>query len=159
MIGWTRQWTLFTFVLITAHFLLHVALGMGGLAPDLLAVAALLGARRLPIAGGAVLGFVIGLLADAFAVTGFAATGLGLAVACAGGAYSRDFFEGESLIFNAVYLLGGATIATLVAEIFAGRTGGQLFNAFFGAVLAGTYTAVAGIAALAAYRRLAGPRV
>jgi hypothetical protein len=159
MTGWTRQWTVFTFLLLTGHFVLHVTLGIGGLAPDLLAVAALLGARRLPAVGGAALGFGLGLLADAFAVTGFGATGLGLAVACLGGAMSRDFFEGESLIFNTVYLLTAGALALLIADLAAGRTGNQPVNAIFGAILGATYTAVAGTAALAAYRHVVGMRV
>jgi hypothetical protein len=159
MTGWTRQWTVFTLILLTAHFVLHVTLGMGGLAPDLLTVAALLGARRLPTAGGAALGLAIGLLADAFAVTGFAATSLGLAVACLGGALSRDFFEGESLIFNTVYLLAAGALALLIADVAAGRAGSQPVNAIFGAILGATYTAVAGTAVLAAYRHVAGMRV
>jgi rod shape-determining protein MreD len=159
MSGWTRQWTLFTLLLLTAHSLLHVTLGMGGLAPDLLAVAALLGARRLPPAGGAALGLTIGLLADAFAVSGFGATALGLSVACLGGALSRDFFEGESLIFNTIYLLAAGALALLIADLAAGRAGDQPFNAIFGAILGATYTAVAGTAALAAYRHVAGMRV
>ena len=159
MSGWTRQWTVFTLLLLTAHFLLHVTLGMGGLAPDLLTVAALLGARRLPPAGGAALGFAIGLLADAFAVAGFGATALGLALACLGGALTRDFFEGESLMFNTVYLLAAGALAMSVADLAAGRAGSQPVNVIFGAILGATYTAVAGTAVLAGYRHVAGMRV
>lgn len=158
MIGWTRQWTLFTLALIGIHLLLHIAVGLGGIAPDLLAATALLGARRLPIAGGIVLGFCVGLIADTFAVDAFAATGLGLAVACGAGAVSRDYFEGESLLFTAVYLLCGATLAGVVGEAIAGRGGGTPLNIVFGSVLAATWTAVAGTAALAAYREVTGPR-
>lgn len=158
MRGWTRQWTGFTLLLVLGHLVLHVLFGLGRIAPDLLAICALLGARRLPIAAAVAFGFVIGLLADTFAVSGFAATGLGLAVASGIGSYSQDFFEGDSLIFTTGYLLVLVAMATFIAEMMSGRAGGNPLAAMFGALLSAIYTALAGTAALAGYRQMAGSR-
>ena len=158
MTGWTRKWTLFTLVMIVVHLLLHVGIGLGGIAPDLLTATALLGARRLPLAGAIAFGFAIGLLADTFAVDGFAATGLGLAIACGLGAFSRDYFEGESLLFTAVYLLIGAGVSSILADVLAGRASGPPIGYAAGIVGSAIYTAVAGAFALATYREAAGPR-
>ncbi len=158
MSGWTRQWTLFTLVLLIAHILLHVALGLGAAAPDLLMVAALLGARRLPTAGAAGLGFFLGILADTFAVTGFGATAFALALVCGIGSLSQDFFEGESLIFNGIYLLAGAILATLLADVVSGRGTGGFLPGTLGVFGAAGYTALAGSATLWVYRRWAGLR-
>lgn len=158
MTGWTRKWTFFTLVMIVVHLLLHVGIGLGSVAPDLLTVTALLGARRLPVAAGVLFGFCIGMLADAFAIDGYAATGLGLAVACGLGALSRDYFEGESLLFTAVYLLIGAVLAGLIGGLLSGRSAGPAVGIVAGVVLAAVYTAVAGSFALAGYREAAGSR-
>lgn len=158
MTGWTRKWTLFTLVLVVLHLLLHVGIGLDGIAPDLLTAVALLGARRLPLAAAIAFGFGIGLLADAFAVYGFAATGLGLAIACGLGAFSRDYFEGESLLFTAVYLLIGAGVSGILADLLAGRAAGPPIGYAVRTVAGAVYTAVAGTFALATYREAAGPR-
>ena len=158
MIGWTRKWTVFTLVMVVVHLLLHVGIGLGGIAPDLLTATALLGARRLPLAGAIAFGFAIGLLADAFAVDGFAATGLGLAIACGLGALSRDYFEGESLLFTAVYLLVGAGVSAILTDVLAGRASGPPIAYAAGIVGSAIYAAVAGAFALATYREAAGPR-
>ena len=62
-----RIWGVTTF-LILLHFTLHVSLGFGEGAPDLLVVALLISARELDTGRAAALGFVLGLLDDAFSV-------------------------------------------------------------------------------------------
>lgn len=158
MIGWTRQWTIFVLLLVFSHLIIHVGFGIGGLAPDLLTVTALLSARRLPIAAAVAFGFVIGMLADSFAVHGFAATGLGLAVVCGLGSLSRDYFDGDSLLFSAVYLLLGATLAGVLAATLAGRSAQAPLGLPMEALLRAVYTGFAGSVAMAAYRELTGPR-
>jgi hypothetical protein len=158
MRGWTRQWTGFALLLILVHLVLHVLFGLGRSAPDFLAVCALLSARRLPMAGAVAFGFIIGLLADSFAVSGFAASAMGLAVASGLGSYSQDYFEGDSLIFTTVYLLALGALSTFIAEMLSGRAGGNPVGAMLGALLGAIYTALAGAAALAAFRQVAGSR-
>ena len=53
-------------LLILLHFGLHVSLGFGEGAPDLLAVGVLIGVREVGMGRAAGFGFVLGLLEDAF---------------------------------------------------------------------------------------------
>ena len=55
-----RIWSVVGF-LILLHFGLHLSLGLGESAPDLLVVALLIGAREVNIGRGAGLGFLLGL--------------------------------------------------------------------------------------------------
>ena len=94
-------------LLVIVYFLLTIGLGLERWVPDLLTVALLLAARRLPGAGAAALGLALGLVRDAVAVDGFGADAIVLTVLGYVGARSRDLFEGDSLLFMAVYLFLG----------------------------------------------------
>lgn len=104
-------------VLIAAHFMLHVALALGPVAPDLVIVALLLASRALGSVAGAALGFVLGLLEDAFTVISFGANVFALAVAGAVGARTRDFFVGDSIPFLAVFFTLGKWCRDLLAWV------------------------------------------
>lgn len=158
MTSWTRQWTIFTLLLIFGHLLLHVGFGLGSLAPDLLTITALLGARRLPVGAAVAFGFLVGVLADAFAVHGFAASGLGLAVAAGMGSLSRDFFDGDSLFFTAIYLFLGGLLSTVLGSLLAGRAAQGALGLPLEAVLTALYVSVAGSLLLLAYGEMTGPR-
>jgi len=93
--------------LIVVHFLLHVGLAVGSVAPDLIVVVLLLASRALGSAGGAALGFALGLMEDAFAVVSFGANIFALTVVGALGARTRDYFVGDSIPFLAVFLTLG----------------------------------------------------
>src|SRR5690606_19686966 len=71
----SRAWTFWAFIalLVVLDFILHIAIGLGATAPDLLTVALLLAARRLSSAGAAALGLVFGLLRDALSLIAFGA--------------------------------------------------------------------------------------
>ena len=60
-------------ILVILHFFLHVGLGIGGAAPDLLTLALLLAARESGLGLGGALGFIFGILEDAFSVLAFGA--------------------------------------------------------------------------------------
>jgi cell shape-determining protein MreD len=94
-------------LLIFLHFGLHVSLGLGEIAPDLLVVALLIAAREVDIGWGAGLGFLLGLLDDAFSVLAFGANTLALTLVGMGGARTRDLFVGDSLLFLTSYLVFG----------------------------------------------------
>ncbi len=94
-------------LLIFLHFGLHVSLGLGEIAPDLLVVALLIAAREVDIGWGAGLGFLLGLLDDAFSVLAFGANTFALTLVGVGGARTRDLFVGDSLFFLMSYLVLG----------------------------------------------------
>ena len=101
-----RIWGVVGF-LILLHFSLHLSLGLGESAPDLLVVALLISARELEIGRGAGLGFFLGLLEDAFSVLAFGANTFALTLVGMGGARTRDLFVGDSLLFLTSYLVLG----------------------------------------------------
>ena len=101
-----RVWGVVGF-LILSHFGLHLSLGLGESAPDLLVVALLIAAREVDIGRGAGLGFFLGLLDDAFSVLAFGANTFAMTLVGMGGARTRDLFVGDSLFFLTSYLVLG----------------------------------------------------
>ena len=133
--------------LIVMHLLLHVALALGPVAPDLLVVALLLGCRALGSAGGAALGFVLGLLEDAFAVTSFGSNVFALTVVGALGARTRDFFVGDSIPFLAVFFMLGKWSRDMLAWVASDPAARPPLNdlALVESPLLGLYAAAAGV--------------
>ena len=89
------------------HFFLHVGLGIGAGAPDLLTVSLLVGARNVKIETSAGIGFAMGLMEDALSILSFGASALALTVVGILGARSRELFVGDSIGFLASYLALG----------------------------------------------------
>ncbi len=108
-------------MLIFLHFGLHVSLGLGEIAPDLLVVALLIAAREVDIGGGAGLGFLLGLLDDAFSVLAFGANTFALTLVGMGGARTRDLFVGDSLFFMMSYLVLGKWARDLIYWVAVGE--------------------------------------
>ena len=108
--------------LVILHFLLHVSLGLGRVAPDLLTLALLLAARETGSGWGAGLGFFFGFLEDAFSLLAFGANTLALTLVGALGARTRELFLGDSLLFFFAYLGLGKLLRDLVYWVVAGET-------------------------------------
>jgi rod shape-determining protein MreD len=148
-------WPFWVFIaaLVVLHLILHLTLGMGPEAPDLLTVAVLLGAR--PLSGGAAagLGFGLGLVEDAVSVTAFGAAAAAYTIVAYLGARSRDFFVGESLFFLAGYLFLGKWIHEALYYLFAAgvRRGDAVETLLVQAPLGGLYAAAAGLVAVVVY--------
>lgn len=102
------------------HFLLHVGLGIGNAAPDLLTIGLLVTARQVRPGVAAGLGFALGLAADALSVLSFGANAAALTVVGFLGSRSRDFFVGESLLFLASYLAIGTWLRDAIHWLIAG---------------------------------------
>ena len=151
---------IFIGILILIDLALHVGLGYGSVAPDLITVAALLAARRLTGAKAALLGLAIGLLADSLALNSFGASAVALVVVCFIGARTRDLFEGNSLLFTAVYLFLGKWLHDLIWFVFASdaRQGTPLDTLWTVAPLQALTAAIAGAVALMIFRAIAGER-
>jgi len=157
-----RRWPfwLFIAVLVVLHFLLHLGLGLGGVAPDLLTVAVLLAARVLPGARAALLGLGLGLLQDALALRSFGAEAVTQALLGFAGAHTRDFFVGESAAFVGIYLFVGKWAHDVVFYVLARPGGGSavLWRLMLQAPVAALYAAACGALALFLYRAAAGER-
>lgn len=147
-------------LLAILYFLLTIGLGFSAWVPDLLTVAALLGARRLSGAGAAALGLGAGLLRDAVAVQAFGADALVLALLGYLGARSRDLFEGDSLVFFAVYLFLGKWLHDLgYLGVARGDARGGVVNwMLMDRPVVALYTAAAGVVALLLFRASTGER-
>lgn len=150
----------FIVFLVILHLALRVSLGLGEAAPDLLTVAVLLGARRTRPAIAAGVGFGLGLLRDSLALGPFGGAAAVLTVLGYLGSRTRDFVEGESLLFTAVYLFIGvwlhdAAYAVLSGDVLAGGLGSLLIA---GAAVAAAYAAGAGALLLLGYRLTLGAR-
>lgn len=151
-------WIFLTFVVII-HFILHLALGLGDGAPDLVTVALLLGARRMRPSYAAGLGLLLGVLNDV-SISSFGAESVVLTVLGWLGARSRDLFEGDSLLFVGAYLFLGkllhdAGYMLLALDSSRGSLGSQLLVQ---APMAAVYAMVGGIVALLVFRASTGQR-
>jgi rod shape-determining protein MreD len=155
-----RRFWVYVASLVILHFILHVGIGLGPVAPDLLTVAVLFGARRLSGAQAATLGLFLGVVVDGFAVASFGVSPFALAVVAYLGARLREIFDTESAIFGAVYFLFGkwlhdAIIVLLAPEVGRGETTLRLL---IEAPIAAVWAALAGTIVLAAYRSRARVR-
>ncbi|HET9439123.1 MAG TPA: rod shape-determining protein MreD [Longimicrobiales bacterium] len=147
---------IFIIILVLAHLVVRVAIGMGGMAPDFLTIALLLGSRRLSGSGAAGLGLALGILNDGLSLSAFGALAVVYSVIGFIGARSRDLFEGDSLLFVAVYIFLGKWLSDVLYQVFAQSTPwSDLWSA---APLAALYAAVAGVIALTLYRAVTSDR-
>lgn len=113
--------------LFLLHFMLHVGLGYGRGAPDLLTVALLVAAREIGFGQAAALGLVFGLMEDALSILAFGANSIAMTVVAIGGAFTRDLFVGDSWVFRASYFLIGKWMRDLIHWIAVGETIRQPF--------------------------------
>jgi len=156
-----RTTTFWTFIVILVLLHLSFRIGMGlTVIPDLIVVAALLGARRTGGWQAAFLGLVLGVLADSLSLVGFGSTAVALVTVCYLGSRSRDLFEGESYLFIAVYAFIGAWLVEAIRGFAAGSLGSDLpwSSLFTQASLTSLYTAIAAVVSLIAYRAITGHR-
>lgn len=154
---------IFLAVLIVLHFLLHIGLGLGVVAPDLVTVALLLGARRMNRLSATVFGALLGLLRDALALVAFGADMVSLSVLGYLGARGRELFVGDSWFFVVVYLFIGkwlhdAIFYGFTAVVAETGTVDLVPQLLMRAPLEAAYAAAAGVVALALYRGLMGER-
>lgn len=145
---------IFVALLVLLHFTLHLGLGIGSAAPDLLTVAVLLSARQLSGGAAAAVGFVLGLLEDSVSLGAFGAAAATQTVMGYLGARSRDLFVGDSALFLALYLFLGAWVQDALYYSLAAvvRRGGSVHALLIQAPIAAAYAAMAGTVAVLLYR-------
>lgn len=107
--------------LVVLHLFLHLGLGLGPEAPDLLTVGLLVAVREGGVGTGAGLGFFFGLLEDAFSVLAFGANTVALTLVGALGARARDLFVGDSVLFVVAYLALGKWARDLLHWVVVGE--------------------------------------
>lgn len=139
-------------LLFVAYFLLHLALGLGVVVPDLLTIALLLAARRLRAPTAAGFGFVLGLLRDSLSLIAFGADTITMTLLGYFGSRSRDLFVGDSILFVGVYLTAGKLLHDLIYYLIAGPALGDGMLRFVGQLPFVLYAAAAGLSALLVYR-------
>lgn len=144
-----RFWA-FLALLVLLHLILHVGLGLGSGAPDLLVAAALLASRRTDGATAAAIGVGLGLLDDALGMRGFGVRAFSIGVAAYLGARSRQVIEGDAVLFLPLVLFVGAWIAYAVAWVVAG--GIDPTTLITRAPIDAAYSALTGTIAFLAYR-------
>jgi rod shape-determining protein MreD len=141
--------------LVVLHLFLHLGLGIGRAAPDLMTVALLLAVREVGMGAGGALGFLFGLLEDSFSVLAFGANTLSLTMVGILGARTRDLFIGESLLFFFSYMVSGKLLRELIYWLVAGE---GIREPFLNAVVvdgtvAAVYGAVLGVLLLLPFER------
>lgn len=149
----------FIIVLVVLHLVLHVAAGLATTAPDLMIVAVLLCARRLSGSVASAVGLALGLLTDALSLTTFGALALANTIVGFLGARSRDLFEGDSMLFIAVYIFLGKWLRDVIYFAMTrsahAETWGSMLTA---APIAAGFAAIAAIVSMMLYRAATGDR-
>lgn len=155
--GTRWQFVGFIAVLVILYFLLRVGLGLGVLAPDLLVVALLLGARRMRAGWAAGLGFLLGVLDGAAHPLTMGAGAVALSILGYLGARSREAVSGDSPVLLALYLFAGKWLYDVIVYVLLIKPNlaGPVSTLLLGSPLAAAYAAAAGLAAAAAYRAVA----
>jgi hypothetical protein len=155
--GTRWQLLLFVGVLVVLHFLLRVGLGLGALAPDLLVVALLLGARPMRPGWAAGLGLLLGVLDGAAHPLTMGTGAVVLALVGYLAARSREVVSGESPVTLALFLFAGKWIydAAMWVLLLRLNLSGPVSSLLLVSPLAAAYAAAVGLAAAAAYRSMA----
>jgi rod shape-determining protein MreD len=145
------RWVGVVAVLVFLHFALRPIFTGWFASPNLLVCAVLLSARGVRPGTAAALGFGLGLLEDAVAVTYFGLSTAMLTVLGYIGSRTRDLFLGEEPLFVGAYLFVGTWLVELVQAI---PGGGAAFvhNALLRGPLSALMTAVVGYVALPVLR-------
>ncbi len=134
-------------ILATAHLTLRVGLGIGDVAPDLMTLAVLFGARFMRTPSTAALGFGLGLLQDAFSPLTFGASALAMALVGAVASRTRQLFVGNSFLFLASYFFVGKWTLDFIWWLASGSAGWATFSdrILVAAPLAALYATATGL--------------
>jgi hypothetical protein len=154
-----RTWPFTTFILLLVllHLLFRVGFGAGALAPDLMAVAVLITARRSTATRVVVLAVLLGIVDDVMGIRNLGMRSIALGSAALLVTWSRNFIEGEGLLFVLAYLFVGKWVSEIVLAVLASPSALDALTLITWAPLAAAWTAIAGTLALMAFRSVAGP--
>lgn len=153
-VGW--GFWVYIALLVMLHFLLRVGLGYQQLAPDLLVVALLLGARQMPAGYAAGFGLALGILDGALAPFALGASALALTVLGFAGARSRELFSEDNYLLLALYLFVGKWLFDTILFLATGelfRSGASYL--LLVSPLTALYAAATGLIGVTVYRAFA----
>ncbi|UCC73123.1 MAG: rod shape-determining protein MreD [Gemmatimonadota bacterium] len=131
-------------VLTYLHFALAPLFDSWFASPNLLLCALLVSARQLRPGAAATVGFLLGLLEDAMAVSHFGLATLMLVLVGYLGSLSRDLFVGEEPLFIGTYLFAGTWVFETVSYLILGASGNPLSYVFVRAPLDALATGAVG---------------
>jgi hypothetical protein len=141
------------------HLFLHVGLGYGRGAPDLLTIGLLLAAREVGLGGAAAVGLCFGLLEDALSVLAFGANTVAMTAVGILGAFTRDLFVGDSRLFAVSYFFAGKWMRDFIHWVMVGEELRQPFvdQVLVQGVVGGAYAAGVGLVAVSLLGRPGEP--
>lgn len=142
-------------ILIVLHYTLRPLLAWRA-SIDFLIVALLLGAVRMRPGAAAVYGFLLGLMADSLAVSGFGAAALGMCIVGYAASWLKAVFFADNLALNGFFLFLAKWVFDLIFLVASHRAGGAelAMQIFVWSPLSAAVTAVAGVIALSLLRPL-----
>lgn len=152
----SKRWpfVLFVLLLIALDLTLRVGVGLTVWAPDLMTVALLLAARRMPAGWAAGAGLAIGMIRDSVNLTTFGSDAIVMTLLGYLGSRTRDYFVGDSMFFLVIYLFIGKWLHDALYFVVSRRVGEEdaVSALLMEAPLAAAYAAIAGVVAYSAYR-------
>lgn len=146
-------------LLVVLHFILLGWLsdqrGADRAAPDLMLLALLVYAIRNTPGRASVAGFVVGLVSDALSPVAFGSSALAHTIVAYMAAWGKAVFFAENLIVSAGFFFAGAWIRDGLVLLAGGHVSGSalVWQLVAWSPLRAFTTAVAGVAALAIFRR------
>jgi rod shape-determining protein MreD len=144
-------------IVVLLHFTLRPLLGWR--APiDFLVIAAMLAAVRLRPGVAALLGFVLGLTADALAPSAFGSAALALALVAYAASYLKAVYFADNAALSALFVFAGKWIFDLVYVVSERRVRGAelVVQVLLWSPLAATVTALTALFLFLALRPLVG---
>jgi rod shape-determining protein MreD len=142
-------------ILIVLHYTLRPLLAWRA-SVDFLIVALLLGSVRLRPGAAAVYGFILGLIADSLAVSGFGAAALAMSIVGFAASWLKAVFFADNLALNGFFLFLAKWAFDLIFVLVGHRTRGAelVMQIFVWSPLSAAVTAVAGVIALSLLKPL-----
>ncbi len=131
-------------VLTYLHFALQPLFDAWFAAPNLLVCGLLVAARQLRPGAATAVGFLLGLLEDAMAVSHFGLATLIFVLIAYGGSRTRDLFVGEEVLFIGTYLFVGTWFYETVSYLLLGAAGNPVAHVFVRAPLDALATGAVG---------------
>lgn len=153
--GAATRTTIVCLLLVVLHYTLRPLLGWrAGI--DFLLIALVVGAVRMRPGAAALFGFVLGMTADALALSAFGAGAFAMTIIGFSASWLKAVFFADNLALNAFFLFLGKWLFDVLFLIAERRLAGAelAMQVFVWSSLAAAVTALAGVVALALLRPL-----